>query len=182
MHGRFMLAVCIIALTLFGCIQESSPSTSTPYSLPTTSHSPTPTRYTFTPTRVFRYSTPQPTQEPEIPLREKSLHWQMAEAHVEAGGAGRVPVTQETELSLAMDDLLGGISSACGGSEYEVATLSLAAQITLFAYDVETPLLDFMDSFYRQTLYSSGSCEDVALLTIVKIHGVDKILEETFGW
>lgn len=84
-------------------------------------------------TTVYSSSTPIPSNT------STSLYREMAEAHIETGGSGQIP-----ELSRRIGVLLSGISSACNISEHQVATLSLAGQLSLWASDVQISLLGFM--------------------------------------
>ena len=185
-HRSLAIVICLLALVILSCSDQQSESSnmnatntpSLPYSSPTPFEvlKPLP-RESEVPNRRPTATRRQPTATRSV-TTVKPLHWEMAEAHVESGGSGRVPVFQETELSKRMKYLLSGISRSCGDSDYEVATLSLAAQLTLFAQGIEYSLLDFMEVFHSHALDSNTSCEDTALTSLAVIKISEEVLDK----
>ena len=185
-HRSLAIVICLLALVILSCSDQQSESSnmnatntpSLPYSSPTPFEvlKPLP-RESEVPNRRPTATRRQPTATRSV-TTVKPLHWEMAEAHVESGGSGRVPVFQETELSKRMKYLLSGISRSCGDSDYEVATLSLAAQLTLFAQGIEYSLLDFMEVFHSHALDSNTSCEDTALTSLAVITISEEVLDK----
>ena len=185
-HRSLAIVICLFALVILSCSDQQSESSnmnatntpSLPYSSPTPFEvlKPLP-RESEVPNRRPTATRRQPTATRSV-TTVKPLHWEMAEAHVESGGSGRVPVFQETELSKRMKYLLRGISRSCGDSDYEVATLSLVAQLTLFAQGIEYSLLDFMEVFHSHALDSNTSCEDTALTSLAVIKISEEVLDK----
>ena len=129
--------------------------------------------------RTTNYVQSQPTQSssysgratpfPQAGQAARPIHWQLAELHVEYGGEGTIPQGRETALSARIKDLMGSIAEACSGTEFEVASLTLAANAVLVIFESSFSLVEFMEFFLDLALASTENCEEVAYAAVAAI-------------
>ena len=109
------------------------------------------------------------TQFPRAGQTARPIHWQLAELHVKYGGEGTIPQGRETALSTRIKNLMGSIAEACSGTEFEVASLTLAANAVLVIFESSFSLVEFMEFFLDLALASTEDCEEVTYAALAAI-------------
>ena len=169
-NATFCLVVIVVALlsaSLLSCstytdalgIERETGPEATPTVKPWSGTPATPWTAATPRPQVVRRAVPTPTSAVKI-------HWELAEAHVEAGGPGTAPVTGETSLSRRIKTLLTTTARACRESETAVATLVLAGHLTILVHGLDYTLLEFMELFSYAAGSTPGTCEDAALTVL----------------